>query len=147
MLKGAAMYSAEGRECHSAERRTCSSGCILSHFQILMNSAAVTPISRCRRRGYSDGSCRRCRVLLQSAEVQGAVCATMDPAEGTGSFCWMLPCRVPCVQRKIRALAFTNASGHTVHYLGHASIPFRTLLLVYFSQRLFERIFFSFWRK
>ncbi len=37
------------------------------------------------------------------------------------------------------------ASGHTVHCLG--TTPFRALLLVHFSQCLFERIFFSFWRK
>ncbi len=31
------------------------------------------PMSRCRHRGCSDVSCRRCRVPLQSAVVQGTV--------------------------------------------------------------------------
>ncbi len=42
-------------------------------------------------------------------------------------------------------IALSLASGHTVHCLGHDSIS--GLLLVHFSQCLFERFFFSFWRK
>ncbi len=45
---------------------------------------------------------------LLSTEVQGTVCATMNPAEGVECFYRMLPCRVPCVPRKIRALTFTS---------------------------------------
>ncbi len=74
--------------------------------------------SGCKRRGCGNGFCWRCRVplqstevqaaaaeyrgavcrcrvpkcrmLLQSTELQGVVCATMDPAEGAWCFCWML---------------------------------------------------------
>ncbi len=50
-------------ECRSAERRTCSNGCTLSDFQILMNSAAVTR--------YLTGQAPRVqRWILQ--KVQGA---------------------------------------------------------------------------
>ncbi len=76
-------------ECHGAEHRTCSNGSTLSHFQILMNSAAVTLL--CHGAGAAGAVCRcrvpRYRVPLQSAEVQGALYATMDPTEGAGCLC------------------------------------------------------------
>ncbi len=78
MVEGAAVDSAEGAGCHCrvprCKRRTCSNGCTFSHFQILMNSAAVTR-------------------LFQSA---GPAIAPMDPAEDAG-----YRCREPCVQQRI----------------------------------------------
>ncbi len=67
--------------CFGAERHTCSNGCTLSHFQILMNWAAVSclfhgaamaPAESAEDRGTwshmrNNGFCRGCRVLLLNA--------------------------------------------------------------------------------
>ncbi len=66
-------------ECCRVEGRACSDGCTLSHFQILMNSAAVTR-------------------LFHSTDAAGTA---MDPAEGAGCRCIIQRCREPCVQQWI----------------------------------------------
>ncbi len=107
-----------------------------------MNSAV-------QRGGCSDASCRRCRVPLQSTEVQGAVCATMDLAEDIGCFWWMLSCRVPCVQRKIGDLAFTNHWSLTSKIAQHSSTftsTFRNIsLLTHFLRQRFLKNLFIIW--
>ncbi len=102
------MDSAEGTECYCAERRTCSSGCTLSFLNFNELGCGDPFISRCRSRGCSDGFCRRCWVPLQSTEVQGAVCATMDPAEGAGCHCRVPRCRAPYVHQWMYSLSFPN---------------------------------------
>ncbi len=76
-------------------------------------SCCDPPISQRRRHGCSDGSCRGCRVPLSEYRGAGSCVCNNGSAEGTGCFCWMLLCRVPCVQRKIRALLFTNRRPRT----------------------------------
>ncbi len=93
MIKGAAVDSAKGAGCH-CRVPLCRTPYVqqwvyyLSHFQIFMNSAAVTRLFHgVVRHGCSDGSCRSCRVPLQSTKVQGAVCATIYPAKSAECFC------------------------------------------------------------
>ncbi len=82
MVKDATVDSAEGAGCHCRVPR-CRASYVqqwiytLSHFQILMNSAAVTRLFHCA--GDAD--------------------AAMDPTEGA-ECCGRAPrCREPCVQQ------------------------------------------------
>ncbi len=78
----AIMDPAEGAGCRCRVPRVQRATRAATDLLSLISKYAF--MSRCRRHRCSDGSCRRCRVPLQSAEVHGAVCATMDPAEGAG---------------------------------------------------------------
>ncbi len=54
-------------------------------------------VSRCRCHVCSDESCRRCRVPLQSTQVQGAAAEY----QGAGCRCRVPRCREPCIQQRI----------------------------------------------
>ncbi len=89
MVKDAMVDSAGGAGCHCRVPHAQRWVYFLSfpNFNELSYRDPDPPISQCRYRGCSDGSCRMCGVPLQSTEVQGAVCATKDSAKGAGCFC------------------------------------------------------------
>ncbi len=71
MVKGAAVDSAEGAGCRCQVplcrafyvQQWMYSLSLISKYEL---GCSDPPISRCRRRGCSNGSCRRCRVPLRS---------------------------------------------------------------------------------
>ncbi len=100
----------------TAECRTCSNGCTLSHFQILMNSAAVNRLFHGAGAAgaamdlVKGAGCRnrvpRCRVPMQSTEVRGAA------AGYRGAGC---RCRVSWYRAPLRS---TGVQGVAAEYRG-----------------------------
>ncbi len=94
MVKSAAVHSAEGVGRHCKVPR-CRAPYVQQRmyplsFPNFKNSSAATRLFYGASAGCSDGFCRRCRVPLQSTDVQGAVCATIDCASAV---CCRANCR------------------------------------------------------
>ncbi len=125
-------------ECRGADAvRTAMD--VLSHFQMLMNSDAVThqfhgasaagaamdpqkvqgAAAECRgaeRRTYNNGcTVSNFQILMNSAAVTrlfrgaGAAGAAMDPAEGAACRCRVPRCEEPCVQRILQRVQGASA--------------------------------------
>ncbi len=130
MIKDAAVDSTEGAGCQLQSAAVQSAvrtamAVLPSHFQISTNSAAVTRLFHSAGTAGAamdpaeGAGCRcivpRCREpcmqqwILQkvqgaAAEYRGAGSRACNNGSCRGCFCWTLPCRMPWVRRKIRAL-------------------------------------------